>query len=322
MSDEVKILVIDNGSFMIRAGFAGDEAPRSVFQSVVGHPKYEQALPCGLGEADKPDFYIGDETSDKVGLLLAQYPIKRGNITDFDEMTRIWRHALCSKKHLHVDPKEHPVLINEHWNVTKGQREKIAQIVFETFSVPSFYVAQSTQLALYASGRNTGCVVDCGDGLTEIACYEDGHVQKYGEYMHLGGRDITDYMLKLFRHLGGRFDTWSDRELVRKAKEKWGYVALDFDEEKKKDDWDRDCKIDYPLQTGNTLNITDERFRCPELLFQPKLNHFRFEGIAQALFDSINKRDIDVRKDMYANIILAGGSTMFQGFPERIEKEI
>ena len=320
MSDEVKTLVIDNGSFMIRAGFADDDAPKSVFQSVVGHPKYALALPSVPGEPDKPDLYVGDEASAETGLFIAQYPIQRGTITNWDDMKRIWHYIFSHK--LHVDPMEHPVLFNEHWNVSKHQREELIRTMFEVHSVPSFYVAQSTALALWATGRTTACVVNCGDGLTEIACYEDSRVQKCGNYMHFGGCDITDYMIKLFRHLGGRLDTWSDREMVRKAKEQWGYVALDFNEEMKKKDWDRDCKIDYTLPTGNALYITDERFRCPELLFQPGLNHFPCDSITQALFDSISKCDIYVRKDMYTNIVLSGGTTMFQGLPERVEKEI
>ena len=319
MCDDVKIVVIDNGSFAIKAGFAGDDTPKSVFQSVVGRPKYKRAFTPG---GQDRDLYIGDDAWGCSGLLHPKHPIERGNINssaDLDDMKKIWDYTFYDQ--LRVDPAEHPVLMNDNLRMSKHTREVIIQTMFEKYSVPSFYMSQSTTLALYASGRSTGTVVDIGDSLTEIGCHYEHTLLWPATYMPLGGRDIANYMMKIFRHLGGRFDRWSDQEMVREAKEEWGYIALDFDEEMKKD-WDRDFTINYPLPTGNIVTVTDERVRCPELLFQPKLNHFWFNGIAKTLVDSLSGRDVDIREDLYANIVLSGGTSMFPGLPERLEKEV
>jgi actin len=76
------------------------------------------------------------------------------------------------------------------------------------------------------------------------------------------------------------------------------------------------------LPDGNEIVIANERFRCPDLLSKSSFNGFEFDGIDQTLFDSIMKCDIDVRKDLYANFVLSGGTTMFQALLERVEKEI
>ena len=113
----------------------------------------------------------------------------------------------------------------------------------------------------------------------------------------------------------------TERE-YRDMKEKYAYVAYDYNAEMNKAKNSSECDVSYTLPDGNVITIADERFRCPELLFKPHMNGFEFDGIDKTLFDSVMKCDIDVRKDLYANIVLSGGTTMFNGLPERIEKEI
>jgi actin len=134
----------------------------------------------------------------------------------------------------------------------------------------------------------------------------------------LAGSDLTAWLQKI---LNERRYT-SGRETVRGIKEELGYVALDFEAELQKAATTTDCNVSHTLPYGNTINVANERFRCPELLFKPSLNGLELDGIDQMLFGSIMKCDRHVRKDMYANIVLSGGTTMFPGLPERIEKEI
>ena len=318
MDDKSNIIVIDCGSGSIKAGRAVDDSPRAVFEAVVGHPVSQNGAPYKY-VYDK-DCYVGDDVYRAAGFLRRTFPIEHGIVTNWDDMEKIWYHMF--RRELWVHPSEHPVLMSEHHDVPKLQREKTMQIMFETFSVPSFCVAQSTYLDLYSSGRNTGCVVDCGHGMVDVCSVYEGKELRNMKTVHLAGLELTAFFEKLLGFRGYLFSTAADKEVVREMKEKLTYVAFDFDEEMKKAESSSECNIDYTLPDGNIITLGNERFRCPELLFKPHLNGFHLDSIEKTVCDSIMECDIDIRKDLFANIILAGGTTMFKGLPERMEREI
>jgi actin len=337
--DQVQALVIDNGSRTMVAGFGGDDAPRAIFPSVVGRRRHFMV------DKNLKEFYVGARAHTPHGpthpptypghiwaQLSLKWPIQRGVVTDWDSMERIWRHTFESE--LRVDPSQQPIMMTEPPLNPKANREKTIRICFENehFQVPGFCLKSAAYLSLVASGRTTGIVLDSGDGVTHTVPIYEGEVISHAVLaIDLAGRDLTDYMMKILFERGCySFPTTAEREIVRDVKEKLAYVAIDFEAEMQKAADSSELQKTFELVDGQVITVGNERFRCPEALFQPSLLGYgaymgalpAHGGIHRQTYDSIMKCDVDIRKDLYGNIVLAGGSTMFPGFAERLTKEV
>lgn len=284
-----RALVIDNGSSLMKVGFAGEDVPKAVFPTVVG----------------------------------LDFPIERGVVIDWDNMEKIWHHAFYNE--LEVAPEEHPVFLTETPLNPKSNRERMTQIMFEKFNVPGMHMKMQAVLTLCSSGRNTGCVLDSGDGISNTVAIHEGYalVQTVNS-LNVAGRELTDKLMQTLRDRGDVFTTNIERETVRHLKENLTYVALDFDAE-----YSKSCngypeeEKSYELPDGNVITMNAERFRCPEILFKPELIgiHGAF-GIHHSIFDTISKCDSAIQSELYANIVLSGGNTMFPGIVKRLTKEL
>jgi GTPase SAR1 family protein len=272
----------------------------------------------GMGHKD---CYVGDEAQAKRGILTLKYPIENGIVTNWDDMEQIWHH--CFYNELRVAPEEHVTLIAESAFTPKANREKTTQIMFETFNAAGFYAATDCVLVLYASGRETGFVVDSGAGSTRcIPVYDGQAITSAASTIQMGGNDITDYLMKILIERGYAFTTTAEREIVRDVKEKLCYVAENFDNELRTAAESSALEKEYELPDGQVITFGDERFRAPEVLFQPSMIGLESYGLHEAVASSIKRCDVDIRRDLYSNIILAGGNTMFYDIETRLKKEL
>jgi actin beta/gamma 1 len=327
-------LVIDNGDFMVNVGFANETKPRIHIPAVAGHRRAADS---------NMRIFVGDTALSNRGLLSLQYPMNKGVIRNagighvdhrglWADTEAIWRHAIDSV--FQNNGSLPPVLLTEDPLNLESNRKRIEQIMFDSFNVPALYLADKAVMALYATSRATGCVVLSGDFVTYVVPVWEGYALPHAIVRSkIGGRDLTNYLMTALNRLGYMF---SDREedLVRRIKESRGYVAADFNRELKtlKESPEKiQMSYKFPNMSvhGDELVLGRERFAIPEALFDTSLlresrpDLMERGGLQRMVFESVQeKADVDLRRGLYENVVLAGGNTMFDGMSRRLKKEI
>ncbi|KAL1824736.1 hypothetical protein DCAR_0312837 [Daucus carota subsp. sativus] len=370
--DEVSAIVIDLGSHTCKAGYAGEDAPKAVFPSVVGSIDQMEVDDPGTPDKnsgsvqetkskEKRKLYVGSQAlgyrRDNMEVLPT---IKDGVVTDWDMVESIWDHAL--RDCLLVDPKEHPMLLAEPSFNSQQQREKAAELMFEKYNVPALFLAKNAVLTSFASGRATSLVVDSGGGSTTIAPVHDGYVlQKAVASSPIGGEFLTDCLIKSLESKGlnikpryafkrkeirpGEFQTvdidfpqttesyrlYSQRIIASDIKE---CVCRAPDTPYDETSYSNIPMTPYELPDGQTIEIGADRFKTPDVLFNPSLVQTipgmesyadiaaSARGLPQMVIESINKCDVDIRRELYSSILLSGGTASMQQLKERLEKDL
>jgi actin len=304
-------LILDNGSASSKSGIAGDNVPRSVIPSIIGKSNHLYLTSY--------DYYLGNELKNK-GFYKRIQLIENGIIKHFDDIEKLWHFIFYNE--LRVEPEEHPVLLTEAPLNPKANREKMTQIMFESFSLPNLYIAIGEVLSLYQSGRTNGIVLESGDQKTHLVQIYDGNaIQPTILRSNLAGRDLTEYMMKILTKKGYSFNNKKDE--VQDIKEKFCFVSPDFNEDLNIASISSNFDKLYELPDGCIITAGVERFLCPEVLFKPSLFDNKHKlGIHEMIYNSIEKADNDIKNILYSNIILSGGSTMFKGIKERVTKEV
>jgi centractin len=272
-------VVIDNGTGVLKAGFAGAERPHSYFPSAVGRPKHlhSNVIHVFGGKLEGCEYFVGDRVQEHRGILKISYPMEHGIVKNWEDMEKLWAHVY-SKDCLGIKSQEHPVLLTEAPLNPFKNRERTAEIFFEDFNVPAMYCAPQAILSLYASGRTTGLVLDCGDGCTHVVPVYEGFALPHAiERADVAGRDVTDRLQLLLRRGGCSLQTSSERDIVRQIKEECCRVSFNPNNE------DRTTTQEYRLPDGEVIQIGKEAYQAPEVLFQPELLGSEESGVHQLL---------------------------------------
>eukprot|EP01083_Nonionella_stella_P140653 431769_1 len=317
---KLETIIIDPGSGFCKVGFAGDDCPSKVFPTIVGWTRHTGVI---VGMRDQTCF-VGDEALEKRGFLSLRHPIDHGIITNWGDVEG--SHGLLDhtfKNELETLSKGIDVLMCEPPLNPKANREKMTQIMFETFDVGRFYLMLHSCAALFASGRTTGLVVHIGRDVTyTVPIYEGHSLPDAVRRLDVGGRDLTTYLNRILNERGYSF---TEREIVRDIKESGlCYVTEDGDTDRELYSYEMNNEKErtYELPDGQAIVIGTERCRCPEILFKPNWWGLEAEGVHKLVHNSIMKCKVDMRKELCSNIVLEGGSTLFEGFGERLKNEI
>ena len=319
MVDSQVHVVIDNGTGYMKGGFSGENAPRSVFPTLVGTPNKGKLL-----TDEKIPRILGQEALEKMGMSDVKYPIEKGIIKDWDDMELIWHHMLYNE--LRIAPEDHNMILTDIPSNAPENREKIVQRMFEKLNVPGLYISMTSVLAIYDAGRTSGMAVDSGQEITNfVPVYEGFAFPNAISKTEIGGKKLTKYLKQLLIDKKYNINTDAKELKINEIKEKYCRVSYDFENEIREAGEGGNLEEKVKLPDGEEITLETERLKCPESLFRPNflpLAEPNTKGLHDECCASIQQIDVEIRKDLYSNIILAGGNTMFEGLPERLTKEI
>uniref|UniRef100_A0A8C0NRX8 Actin related protein 3 n=3 Tax=Canis lupus familiaris TaxID=9615 RepID=A0A8C0NRX8_CANLF len=296
----------------------GDQAQRRVMKGV-----------------DDLDFFIGDEAIEKP-TYATKWPIRHGIVEDWDLMERFMEQVIF--KYLRAEPEDHYFLLTEPPLNTPENREYTAEIMFESFNVPGLYIAVQAVLALAASWTSrqvgertlTGTVIDSGDGVTHVIPVAEGYViGSCIKHIPIAGRDITYFIQQLLRDREVGIPPEQSLETAKAVKERYSYVCPDLVKEFNKYDTDGSkwikqyTGINAISKKEFSIDVGYERFLGPEIFFHPEFANPDFtQPISEVVDEVIQNCPIDVRRPLYKNIVLSGGSTMFRDFGRRLQRDL
>lgn len=331
--------VIDNGTGYTKMGFAGNTEPQYILPTAIAIKESakigDQASRRVAKGVDDLDFFIGDEGVDKPGYA-TKWPIRHAIVEDWDLMERFWEQ--CIFKYLRAEPEDHYFLLTEPPLNTPENREYTAEIMFESFNVPGLYIAVQAVLALAASWTSrqvgertlTGTVIDSGDGVTHVIPVAEGYViGSCIKHIPIAGRDITFFVQQLLRERETGIPPEQSMETAKTIKERWGYICPDIAKEFAKYEaepakWMKKYEsINAITKKPFAVDVGYERFLGPEIFFHPEFCNPDFTTpLSEVVDDVIQNCPIDVRRPLYKNIVLSGGSTMFRDFGRRLQRDI
>ena len=321
-------VVMDNGTGLTKLGFAGNDSPSFILPTAIATNEDSTR-----SRRTSPSYVIGEEAlarADGQNYSLS-YPIRHGQIENWDQMERFWESSIF--KYLRCEPEDHRFLLTEPPLNAPENREMTAAIMFETFNCAGLYIAVQAVLALAASWTSpkvvgqplTGTVIDSGDGVTHVIAVAEGYVIGSSiKHIPIAGRDITSFIQTMLRDRGEKDTSLRTAERI---KQEYCYVCPDIVTEFKRYDQDvtRFKKYEAEQNAGKvvTVDVGYERFMAPEIFFSPEIATPDYlTPLPEVVDNVVQSSPIDVRKGLYKNIVLSGGSTMFKDFGRRLQRDV
>lgn len=315
-----RVVVCDNGTGLVKCGFAGDVFPRSVFPCLVGRPSFRYNDPFSQQQHLK-DLYVGNDATANKSHLELRYPMTNGIVQDWDDMGLVWDHTF--RDQLRVDPSESRILLTDPAMNPTANRRRMLEVMFEKYRFAGANMQIQAVLTLYAQGLLTGLVVDSGDGVSHAVAVVEGYAFPHQtKRLNVAGRHVTTHLLELLQRRGYPLSSAADIDTVRAIKEQFCYVAFDPQQEVKLARETTHLMRSYTLPDGMVIKLGPERFMAPEVLFNPRLLDMESPGIAEMAFNAIQDAPIDNRRPLYEHVVISGGSTMYPGMSTRMDKEM
>ena len=340
--DSNPVIVLDNGSGYLKAGFSNQSSPDICIPALVGREilRYGEKIDLNkiketkrkseqkklikqmIKEHHLKEIMIGDEIIGFRSLLELSHPVSEGIITDEEDLYRLWDYTLSQKLKIE-DPSDKKIIVTEAPLNPLNNKIKICEILFEKIGVGAINIEPQAKCSLFAEGIDTGIVLDSGDGVTHCIPVSDGAILKHSiERMDIAGRHITEYLVRLLQKKGYAFNSSADFDFVRELKEKYCFISNDIESDRKLERQTTFYNSYHLLPDETRIRISDEKFEAPEILFNPSLIGKEYDGIPYMMMKSINKCPIDCRVGLYSGIVLSGANTLFPGFASRVENEI
>ncbi|XP_053152418.1 actin-like protein 7A [Hemicordylus capensis] len=311
---ETRAVVVDIGTGSCKCGFAGEPKPTHVVSSTVGKHLQETAK---TGDNRKETF-VGRELKDATIPLKLVNPLRHGIIVDWDTVQDIWEYLF--HKEMKIRPEDHAVLVSDPPLSPTTNREKYAEMLFETFCTPAMHIAYQSRLSMYSYGKTSGLVVESGHGVSYVVpIYEGYTLPSNTERADYAGSDVTQYLMKLLNESGNGF-TEKQWYILEDIKENYCFTSLDCQQDANAPS--RKHEIEYELPDGKMITIGKERFMCTEMLFKPSLINSQQLGLPLLTLTSLNKCDVALKKNLMSNILLCGGCTTMKGFADRFQREL
>lgn len=308
------MLVLDAGAAEVRAGLAGSHHPAHVFPSVVG-ASHAGSSPLVGADAEQ-------QASASSSAELRR-PMVHGWVEDWDGMERLWHHAFELAT---GDQPKRPALLAQDLTTSLAAQRKVAEFFFETMGCPAISEASHAVLSLYASGRTTGVVLECGESLTQaVTVYEGFALSSSRECRSkVAGRDVTDYIGVLLRRSGNELQGMNVPRVLRDIKHKLCHILHERGEDEAASKQFSSSSFDLPDGTKLTLGgaLSTLRWRAPDVLFRPNAVGSESPGAAELLSAAIGQCEVELRAALFGSIVLSGGSTLLEGFGERTLSEL